>query len=171
MKRIFEFKSIKTRFIFWFLFIALLPLLTASVIIYYQRVDSIKEEAFKKITAIRDLKVLEINRWLNEMIGDIRVISSDFEIRDLEDTFKKTDLSQNDVTKIYVTKIYVAKELLKRNVENLEAINNLSVISFLSGKIELSCHNEEEGEDQSKEEYFTEPMRKYSIQGCFRIHQ
>ena len=94
MKRIFEFKSVKTRFIFWFLVIALLPLLTASVIIYYQRVNSIKEEAYKKITAIRDLKIIEVNRWLNEMIGDIRVSSGDFEIRDLEDTFKKTNLSQ-----------------------------------------------------------------------------
>ncbi|MCK5405422.1 MAG: hypothetical protein KAI75_09310, partial [Desulfobulbaceae bacterium] len=65
----------------WFLIVALIPLLVVTGIIYTQRVHSIKEEAFHKLTAIRDLKAQQVKAWLIERTGDVKTISEDYEIR------------------------------------------------------------------------------------------
>ena len=67
MKRKIKFKSVKTLLTFWFIVTALAPLVVVSTIVYYQRVESIKTEAFNKLTAVRDLKVHQVNDWINEI--------------------------------------------------------------------------------------------------------
>ncbi len=76
-----QFRSVKTRLTSWFLLVALVPLAISGIVIYEQRVRFIKHEAFNKLRAIRDLKVNEVNGWLDERTGDIQAISEDFEIR------------------------------------------------------------------------------------------
>jgi len=53
MKRKIQFKSLKTRLTFWFLVLALLPLLAGMTLTYFQSSQSIKKEAFNKLLAIR----------------------------------------------------------------------------------------------------------------------
>lgn len=85
MKRKIQFKSLKTRLTFWFLVLALLPLLTGMALTYFRSYQSIKKkETFNKLSAIRDLKVRELNSWLDERHSDLLTISEDFEIRGLE---------------------------------------------------------------------------------------
>ena len=79
-----RFNKIKNRLTFWLLLVSIVPLIAGFSIIYFQRVEAIKHEAFNKLTAIRDLKVEQLNRWLLEREGDINTISGDFEVRDLE---------------------------------------------------------------------------------------
>ncbi len=61
MKKRIGFKTLKGRLTFWFLLVALLPLVAVSTVISLQRTRIIKENAFHKLTAIRDLKVGEVN--------------------------------------------------------------------------------------------------------------
>ncbi len=49
---LFEFKSVRTRLNVWFLLVALIPLIAAISIIYFQRVSSIKTEAFQKLSQL-----------------------------------------------------------------------------------------------------------------------
>ncbi len=103
MRRKIQFKSVKTRLTFWFLFVALIPLVIVSIIVYAQRVQSIKIEAFSKLAAIRDLKVQQVNSWIDERIGDMRIISGDFEIRALGKVFNKQERKENDINIIRIS--------------------------------------------------------------------
>ena len=143
---------------FWFIFVAILPLVIVSMIVYYQRVQSIKAEAFNKLIAIRDLKVNQLNTWLDERIGDIRTISNDFEIRAVGKTFNKLERTSDD-TNI----INTASMLLNQYTKNYRAYNELFIINPLSGKVELSTNKSSEGLDKSKDDYFTTPIRTRNI--------
>ena len=66
MKTGIQFRSVRARMLFWLLTISLVPLVVVGMIIYMQRVDSIKHEAFDKLTAIRNLKVEQVNTWFDE---------------------------------------------------------------------------------------------------------
>ena len=65
------------------------PILTFSIVVYYQRSSSMKKEAFDKLIAIRDLKADRLNKWLEEREGDLRTIAGDVEVRDLERVVNK----------------------------------------------------------------------------------
>ena len=90
MKKRIGFKTLKSRLIFWFLLVALVPLIAVSAVISLQRTRVIKENAFHKLTAIRDLKVDQVNDWIDERISDLRAISQDKEIRALGVALKLT---------------------------------------------------------------------------------
>ena len=68
-----RFKRVRNWLAFWFLLVALAPLVVVTIIIYFQRVEAIREEGIAKLTAIRDLKVSKLDRWLDEMAADIKV--------------------------------------------------------------------------------------------------
>lgn len=72
-KTILQFKSVKTRMIFWMLIISILPLLISTGIFYNQHLQNIQTMQFIKLEVIRDLKIREINRWLEARVGDLVV--------------------------------------------------------------------------------------------------
>ncbi|MFK5953866.1 MAG: hypothetical protein QM498_12465, partial [Desulfobacterium sp.] len=104
MAGIMKFKKIKPRMIFWIFTAVLLPVIVACSTIYFQRVTAIKTEAYTKLTAIRDLKVEQLNSWFAERKGDFNSISRDMEIRQLAGVFAKKNLTQNDKNIIISTK-------------------------------------------------------------------
>ncbi len=64
MEKPYRFKSMIVRIRFWFLIIALLPLMVTLIITYKQRVTAIENATFDKLIAIRDLKVKQVESWL-----------------------------------------------------------------------------------------------------------
>ncbi|MCP4761688.1 MAG: hypothetical protein GY870_07900, partial [archaeon] len=144
MKKKTGFKSIKNKIQFWFLVIALLPLILNTIIIYHQRSESIKEESFNKLKAIRDLKVGEINNWLEERMGDVTVISQDFEIRNLENALKNTVKTEQDVKAISH-----AQKLMKRYLKNYNQYSEIFIINSFSGKVDISTDETQIGKDKS----------------------
>ena len=90
----YKFKSIKTRLVVWFLLLSLVPLLIVLYTAYYQRVSVIQGRTFEKLEVIRDLKVNQLKTWLHEREGDVRTISSDKELTDLEGVFNKKQLGR-----------------------------------------------------------------------------
>ncbi|HEC62766.1 MAG TPA: response regulator, partial [bacterium] len=154
MKAKIRFKSIKSRLTFWFLMVALLPLIAVSIIISQQRVRVIKENAFHKLTAIRDLKVNEVNNWIDERLGDIKVISGDLEVRAAGKVFDKQEYTE---TGIHI--LQAATKLLNRYVDMYEAYEEIFIINSRSQKTELSTNNTLIGLNKSQDPNFTEPMR------------
>lgn len=152
MKRL-SFTSIRTRITLWFLLLALLPLLVALLITYFQRVEVIESSAFDKLTAIRDLKVQQLEEWLNERSGDLHTISGDFEIRGLEDAFEKESLLAGDHTKLEV-----ASQLLERYKQNHHDYSEIFVISASSGVVELSTSPGFIGAIKISDPYVTGPL-------------
>ncbi len=156
MKTKMQFKKVRTRMTSWFLAAALVPLVIVVGVIYGQRVRSIKQEAFNKLTAIRDLKVHEVNTWLDERIGDIRTISQDYEMRGLEGLTFTAERAENE------SKGKIVRELLNNYVENYRDYYSFSVLTS-SGIVALSTDRSQEGTDKSKDPYFFEPMQTGQI--------
>ena len=161
MKRKIKFKSVKTLLTFWFIVTALAPLVVVSTIVYYQRVESIKTEAFNKLTAVRDLKVHQVNDWINERIGDARTMGEDPHISALENIFKKHERSQDDIQIIQEARAH-----LTRYIKNYKAYSEIFIINPVTGQIEISSNKSSVGQDKSKDHYFIEPIRTKKI--CIR---
>ncbi|MDM8540290.1 response regulator [Desulfococcaceae bacterium HSG9] len=153
MGRIMQFKKIKPRMIFWFYMAALLPMIIVCGIIYQQRVISIKTEAFHKLTAIRDLKVSQLNNWLEERKSDLTTISKDFEIRELASVFNHLETTKNDQA------VISAKNVIVSFVETYSAYHEIFIINASTGIVEISTKKISEGLDMSKEPFFIEPLK------------
>lgn len=154
MVRRFKFKSVKTRLVFLFSMVALILLVIVSVLAYCQRAQSIKSREFTKLVAIRDLKVEQVNAWLDERMGDIRMIAEDYEIRLAAGAFYKQTagrLNQGEIKN--------ARELLKRYVQHYDSFHDIFIIHAGSGKIVLSSQPIMEGKNRSGDPYFIVPLR------------
>ena len=149
------FNSVRTRLIFWFLVVSISPLIIVSAFILYWEVQSIRSEAFRKLIAVRDLKVNEINHWIDERLGDIRTIADLPEIRGLVDTTSGGYVQHEKSQKV--------REALVRYVNNFIDYDELFLINAHTGKVELSTNRSSEGLDKSKLPYFTEPIRKGDV--------
>ena len=151
MKKRIGFKTLKSRLIFWFLLVALVPLIAVSAVISLQRTRVIKENAFHKLTAIRDLKVDQVNDWIDERISDLRAISQDKEIRALGVALNEKTTENN------IRIIQDATDLLNHYVATYKAYEELLIINPVTEKIELSTDKSSIGTDKSRDTYFTNP--------------
>jgi hypothetical protein len=147
------FKTVRGRLTFWFLLVALLPLLAVGIVISQQRTRVIKENAFNKLTAIRDLKVDQLNIWIDERISDLRAVSQDKEIRAAGEALSQKTTKRSALAKRH------AREFLNHYVAVYKAYEELFIINPLTGKIEISTNKLRLGTDKSKNANFTEPMR------------
>lgn len=144
-----HFQSIKIRILFWFLILSIIPLISTLTITYLERVDSIKNSEFAKLTAIRDLKVNEISNWIDERLGDVNVIAGDYELRRLENIFDKETKSDNDLDNINSV-----HKLIDRFVENYDSYDEVFIVNPKDGIVEISTNNENLGKNKSYEKYF-----------------
>ena len=156
--KISAFKSIKTRLIFWFLFIALTPLLITLVATYTQRANAIETQTFDKLIAIRDLKVNRLEQWLDERFGDLRVMSENLEMIGLEDIFDKKEKSPEDIEKIEM-----GRELLNSFQRNYISYAEIFIIGASTGLVEISTNDVSPGENKSYDSYFTVPLETGEI--------
>ncbi len=164
MRPQFYFRHIRSRLVFWFLVVALLPLLIFAVIVYQQRVAVIKAQQFSKLVAIRDLKVNQVTQWLNDRIGDVVTISEDFEIRDFEDVFA---VQQRNADNLSV--LENGRELLKRYLRNYSAYKELFIADAQAGIIRISTDRAADGQVVMALPYFQQPeqTRRPFIYGVY----
>ena len=154
MKRKIQFKSLKTRLTFWFLVLALLPLLTGMALTYFRSSQSIKKETFNKLLAIRDLKVRELNSWLDKRLCDLLTISEDFDIRRLEKPIMKKDRNKSDITVLEN-----GRRILERYLKHYPVYKEIFILDPHSGKIVISTSKQSDGKERSNNLYFTEPLK------------
>ena len=157
MRKKFQFKSIGARLTFWFFVMGMVPLIMVNIAIYIQIVHSMKVSAFNKIEAMRDLKVIEVNHWLNERIADIRTIAASDEIRLLEKIHNVKN-SQPDIA--IVSK---ARNLLASYLKNNDDFHIISIVSPITNNILVSTDNEIEGESSSHDVHIMEALQKSNL--------
>ncbi len=155
---LFTFKKLRTRFLVWFILLLVVPLFSVLTITYYWQTAMIKNQASEKLIAIRDLKVNRLKGWLREREGDMRIMSNDNELKDLEYLAQRTRLTQND--KIILNN---CRQILNRYVKNFPVYEELFVINPEDGKVLISTQKEREGEDNGKSEFFTDAMQSRKL--------
>lgn len=152
------FQTIRGRLTFWFLFLALIPLLFGILIAYNMQKKTIEREAFNKLTAVRDLKVRELNGWLDERVGDIHIISEDYEIRGLGIAFNAKEKSIADIEKMEI-----ATSLLRRYIVAYKNYEEIFLINAETGIIEISTNPQFIGNNKRTNIYFTKPLETEEI--------
>ncbi len=149
----FEFTTIKSRLIFWFLLVALVPLFVATLVISLERSQVIKETIFHKLIAIRDLKVEMLNNWIDEQISDTLILSKVAQI--------------NGASKILIQKNHSAQEgLIIESAANFlihyrnqyKSYEEIYVVNPDTKKIEISTNPLWLGMDESLNPAFTTPI-------------
>ncbi|MCF7922864.1 MAG: response regulator [Candidatus Marinimicrobia bacterium] len=153
MKRLDIFKSIKTRITFWFMIIALLPLLLALVITYKQRVSAIQEASFQKLSAIRDLKVSQLENWLAERHSDMHTMSAESELESLE-----MILDDQPSEQVLNKRLVSIQQVINSYLIHFSAYNEIFIINPSNGKILLSTNEARNGKDVSEDDFFKEPL-------------
>ena len=151
----FQFKSIGARLTYWFFIMGMIPLIMVNIAIYIHIVHSMKVSTFDRIEAIRDLKVIEVNHWLNERIIDIRTIAASDEIRALE---KNQNYMEGD-SRIDIAIVAEARTLLNRYLRNYDDFQEISIINPDSKHIMLSTDTEIEGENLSDDKYIMKALK------------
>jgi CheY-like chemotaxis protein/signal transduction histidine kinase/HAMP domain-containing protein len=149
-----RFKSVKSRFTFWFLLLSLAPLFLVGVIVYPQRVHAIKEEAFSKLLAIRDLKVEQINIWIDERISDVDNLAQDHEMQALARVAAPPDKGPD-----LAAELDRLRQMLARHVQHYRAYDEIFILHPRTGKVLLSSTRSAEGQDKANRAYFIETLR------------
>lgn len=149
----FVFQTIRGRLTFWFLLLALVPLLFGILIAYNLQKNTIEREAFNKLTAVRDLKVRELDAWLDERVGDVHIISADYEIRGLGIAFNAKEKSITDIEKMEI-----ATSLLDRYIVAYKNYEEIFLINAETGIIEISTNPQFIGNNKRNNIYFTKPL-------------
>ena len=89
----FTFSSIQTKLIFWFLLLALSPLLIGTLITYYSSRKSFEVSTFDKLAAIRELKVGQVKNWIAERKGDFSVFIKNTDKEALNSALNNTSIN------------------------------------------------------------------------------
>lgn len=138
-----RFKKIRSQLVFWFVILGLAPLLISVFITYHQYVHSIKQEAFNKLTAIRDLKVHEVENWMDVKDSWLKSMSENKEIRELTQSLQKDEFNSQDLQAMGNI-----RKMLKRHLANFNDFHELFILNKYSRKIIISTNSANEGLDE-----------------------
>lgn len=75
MIALFQFKRIRTKLIFWFLVLGLVPLSMGIAINYLQQLNTIKDAGYKRLMAVRDNKAEQIEYWLTNRSLEVKYVA------------------------------------------------------------------------------------------------
>ena len=138
---------------------AMVPLIMVNVAIYIHMVHSMKVSIFNRIEDNRDLKVNEINHWLNERISDIRTIADSDEIRVLE----KIDIEREENRQPDSVIVPKARNLLNRYLHTYDDLNEIHIVNPGTKNILLATNKEIEGENRSQDSHVMEALRTREV--------
>ncbi|MCF7912292.1 MAG: response regulator [Candidatus Cloacimonetes bacterium] len=154
-----KFRKIKNKLAFWFLLIALVPMVFTAIFTYIEQTSELKKESYAKLEAIRDLKVLQLTNWLAERSRDLLVIANDIKLTDLE---RVTGDDHNGALNPEI--IVEAREILQYYKENFPDYNEILIMHPETGKVVISTEMDHEGADKSRNAYFTKPLKSRSLE-------
>lgn len=149
------FRSVKQRFIFWFLTISILPLLISVVAVMYYFSDHIRQSEMNKLLAIRDLKTNQINSWLQEREGDAKTISEAPLLQILsQKSYLKRGSIAPDKVEARLLRLY-----LENWISNNSDFGEIYIINASDGKVILSSNPNREGLSKISDPYYLQPIK------------
>lgn len=154
----FTFKSQKQRLVFWFLSISIVPLLVTFAIAYFNQKEQIRMQEIEKLTAIRDLKVREINNWLNQIVNDINILSKNTRLIELEEI-----LESNKTQEEIKIKMDYALKVFHRYQRGYNYVKEAFLISTTDGKVVLSTNEQFIGEFVASELYYKNSIENKQV--------
>jgi len=153
----FRFKTVGRWLMLCFLALGLLPVVVSSIVIYNQRVEVIRVHRLETLSAIRDLKVNQVENWINERLGDGRIISESPEILALSKELGQEDPIHAD------KRLEGMRSLLNRYLKGFNSYDELFVIDSKAGAVLVSTDSADEGKVKRDYPYFSATLEKKEI--------
>ncbi len=154
----FKFSSIRTKFTFWFLLLALSPLLIGTVITYRESTKAFEEKTYDKLAAIRDLKVGQVETWIVERSANLNTMAHNEGLRLLT---REIDV-RNNQTLVNKHKRQI-RDILSNYLKNYVVYQEIFIINAQTGKVEISTSVSSEGMDKTGDPYFEAPLKNNSL--------
>ncbi|MCF8298209.1 MAG: response regulator [Saprospiraceae bacterium] len=149
-----DINSIRSRLLFWFLLLTIIPLTTVMLITYTQQAKNIEKRTFDKLTAIRDLKVNRLNAWLTERESDLRTMATNKELTDLEYIIKDESINTTDN---HILK--EVNEIIHRYQKNYTSYHDIFIINPHNARIISTTNDSLLGKDVKSKDYFKNPLK------------
>lgn len=151
MKLRMPFRTIRAQLALLFLLVAAGPLLLFGFLAFRNRVDTIKAQAFEKLTSARDLKIRRIDAWIDDMSADLETISAN----------TRTILLPHGTLPLETsgTALAEARAYLVASTRFRPRISELAVLDGATGRVLVATTGRLEGEDRSDSPSFSEPVR------------
>jgi signal transduction histidine kinase len=123
-------------------------MVVVNIAIYTYVVNSLKISIYHKLEAIRDLKVNELNHWLDERITDIRTIADDAEVR-------LPDRSQGRRDR--------ARAVITRYLQHYDEFHEISIVSPYTQGVLVSTEKSIEGNDLPGDASYEKPWKSTKL--------
>jgi len=162
--KFYQFKTIKASLTFWFMLLALLPILVVLTVTYQQRIQAIEEGTLEKLSAIRDLKVDRFQGWLAERAGDLELLSKDISEKNIEFIIYEDSYPHEEVEALSII-----REELNSRQSVYKSYSELFMIHPMTGKVMASTITKNEGINKSFDPHFSEILQsdKDYIKGIY----
>lgn len=147
------FRGIARKFLFWFLVVAVVPLILSSVIITTEMVWQSREDISTELSVIRDMKVSQMRMWLAEKETDVNVMADDTSLRELVEALRMVDSAKREPVVEKIREIMQSRMALK-----LDFIQ-FFLIDARDGKVVASTDHLFEQKNRSNDTMFTVPMQ------------
>lgn len=162
------FGSIRGKLIGCFLLMTMIPLLTVSIISYYNGRRAVEQRVIEQLTSIADLKKAELQDWIQERLLDTRIISGN---KFLEAAFTSLlyirrsmdsvdSMLQSDIGKEYYTRLLVYLNKLK---SNYKVYNEIYITDIANGEIIISTNEDNVGKIEHDILFFTDALKMRSL--------
>lgn len=155
----FKFSSIGTRLALCFFIIGMLPLIMVNIAIYFHMVNAMKVSIFNRIADVRDMKVSELNHWLEERIVDIRTIADDNEMRALE-SISQGDEKDSQRNNALVSE---ARNFLRKYLDHYDDFHEIFIVSPVTKRIIVSTFKEREGQQPAHDFHFEGALKSRKL--------
>lgn len=142
-------KTLRARLILWFVVIAAVPMVLLGLLLYRQQAEATRAEAFAKLTAVRDLKILRLNAWLEEMQSDFATLTAD----------TQTLLNSGGQAALDAAVLTRLRTQLDNYVRSHSDLTDLTLIDAATGRVLAATTRQVEGEDRSATASFKETLR------------
>ncbi len=162
------FRSIRGKLIGCFLLMTMIPLLTVSIISYYNGRRAVEQRVIEQLTSIADLKKAELQDWIQERLLDTRIISGNkflqaaftslLYIRRSMDSVDS--MLQSDIGKEYYTRLLVYLNKLK---SNYKVYNEIYITDIANGEIIISTNEDNVGKIEHDILFFTDALKMRSL--------
>jgi PAS domain S-box-containing protein len=156
--------SIRGKLIGYFLLITMIPLLTVSIISYYNGKEAVEQRVIEQLTSIADLKKIELQSWLQERLLDTKIISSNkfleaaftslFYIRRLTDSVDS--MLKSNVGREYHIRLLMYINKLK---STYKVFNEIYIIDIESGEILVSTNEDNVGKKEDDLLFFKDILK------------
>jgi PAS domain S-box-containing protein len=156
--------GIRGKLIGCFFLMTMIPLLTVSIISYYNGKEAVEQRVIEQLTSIADLKKIELQSWLQERLSDTTIMSRN---KFLEAAFtslfyirRQTD-SVDNMLKSNVGREYHIRLLMYINKlkSTYMVFNEIYIIDIESGEILVSTNEDNVGKKEHDLLFFYDVLK------------